>query len=386
MIKGSTNQQEYIALDGYKALADLLEKNVPRREIVDEMIRSGLRGRGGAGFPTGRKWAEALKHDADHKYVICNADEGDPGAYMDRSVLENDPHSVLEGMTIAGLGIGADQGYIYVRAEYPNAVKRLNIAIAAAHKAGLLGERILGTDFSFDIELRLGAGAFVCGEGTALMESIEGRRGMPRNKVYRTAERGLFEKPTIINNVETFTAVNDISTLSARQLDALLNATRRGRRIAFQYRSGQAAQAITRTMDPWGLVNVRDRLYLVGFDIDRDAPRSFRITRVDDIVPVGEATHPRPNEVLQGIVERLLRTGQELIDAHLAIAEGRAYELAAKGVHRADGTWDLTGVDRNWLVRTAAAYAPHAVVLGPSEVREAVIQQLAVAQEVYRGA
>lgn len=204
------NIEEYIALDGYKALADLLEKNVPRREIVDEMIRSGLRGRGGAGFPTGRKWAEALKHDADHKYVICNADEGDPGAYMDRSVLENDPHSVLEGMTIAGLGIGADQGYIYVRAEYPNAVKRLNIAIAAAHKAGLLGERILGTDFSFDIELRLGAGAFVCGEGTALMESIEGRRGMPRNKVYRTAERGLFEKPTIINNVETLANVHHI--------------------------------------------------------------------------------------------------------------------------------------------------------------------------------
>lgn len=189
-----------------------------------------------------------------------------------------------------------------------------------------------------------------------------------------------------LHSAPQFTAVNDISTLSARQLDALLNATRRGRRIAFQYRSGQAAQAITRTMDPWGLVNVRDRLYLVGFDIDRDAPRSFRITRVDDIVPVGEATHPRPNEDLQGFVERLLRTGQELIDAHLTIAEGRAYELAAKGVQRADGTWDLTGVDRNWLVRTAAAYAPHAVVLGPSEVREAVIQQLAVAQEVYRGA
>lgn len=202
--------EEYIALDGYKALADLLERGETRQAIVEEMTKSGLRGRGGAGFPTGRKWAEALKHDADHKYVICNADEGDPGAYMDRSVLENDPHSVLEGMAIAGLGIGADHGYIYVRAEYPNAVKRLNIAIKAAREAGLLGEKILGSDFSFDIELRLGAGAFVCGEGTALMESIEGRRGMPRNKVYRTAERGLFEKPTIINNVETLANVHHI--------------------------------------------------------------------------------------------------------------------------------------------------------------------------------
>ena len=194
------NIEEYIALGGYQALADLLERKATGKEIVDEMTRSGLRGRGGAGFPTGRKWAEALKHDADHKYVICNADEGDPGAYMDRSVLENDPHSVLEGMAIAGLGIGADHGYVYVRAEYPNAVKRLNIAIAAAEELGLLGNNILGSGFSFNIELRLGAGAFVCGEGTALMESIEGRRGMPRNKVYRTAERGLFDKPTIINN------------------------------------------------------------------------------------------------------------------------------------------------------------------------------------------
>lgn len=204
------NIEEYIALGGYQALADLLERKATGKEIVDEMTRSGLRGRGGAGFPTGRKWAEALKHDADHKYVICNADEGDPGAYMDRSVLENDPHSVLEGMAIAGLGIGADHGYVYVRAEYPNAVKRLNIAIAAAEELGLLGENILGSGFSFNIELRLGAGAFVCGEGTALMESIEGRRGMPRNKIYRTAERGLFDKPTIINNVETLSNVHHI--------------------------------------------------------------------------------------------------------------------------------------------------------------------------------
>ena len=160
------NIEEYIALGGYQALAGLLERKATGREIVDEMTRSGLRGRGGAGFPTGRKWAEALKHDADHKYVICNADEGDPGAYMDRSVLENDPHSVLEGMAIAGLGIGADHSYVYVRAEYPNAVKRLNIAIAAAKELGLLGENILGSGFSFNIELRLGAGAFVCGEGT----------------------------------------------------------------------------------------------------------------------------------------------------------------------------------------------------------------------------
>ncbi|NJP40906.1 4Fe-4S binding protein [Oscillospiraceae bacterium HV4-5-C5C] len=194
---------DYIALDGYEALARTLEQMASQSQMVADMRAANLRGRGGAGFNTGRKWAEALKHDARHKYVICNADEGDPGAYMDRSLLENDPHAVLEGMALAGYAIGADHGFIYVRAEYPTAVKRLKIAIAQAEACGLLGEHILGSDFSFKIELRLGAGAFVCGEGTALMESIEGRRGMPRVKEYRTAEKGLFGYPTVINNVET---------------------------------------------------------------------------------------------------------------------------------------------------------------------------------------
>lgn len=198
--------EEYIALDGYTALGKMLTEMKPE-DVINTMVESNLRGRGGAGFPAGRKWAEAFKYDSDKKYVICNADEGDPGAFMDRSILEGDPHSVLEGMAIAGYAIGADQGFIYVRAEYPLAVKRLKEAIEKAKEYGLLGNNILGTGFNFDIELRLGAGAFVCGEGTALMESIEGRRGMPRTKIYRTAQKGLWQKPTVINNVETLANV-----------------------------------------------------------------------------------------------------------------------------------------------------------------------------------
>ncbi|MDO5077396.1 YafY family protein [Corynebacterium sp.] len=190
----------------------------------------------------------------------------------------------------------------------------------------------------------------------------------------------------MLHSAPRFTAVNDISTLSARHLDSLLNATRRGDRIEFQYRSGRAAQTTTRTMDPWGIVNVRDRLYLVGFDIDRDAPRSFRITRVGDIAVIGGGEHPRPDEDLQHVVEKLLRTGQQLIDAHLSITPDRAYELSTRGTQRADGTWDLIGVDQDWLIRTAAAYAPHAVVLSPSEIRDAVVAHLHEAEEEYRGA
>ncbi|WFA10457.1 NADH-ubiquinone oxidoreductase-F iron-sulfur binding region domain-containing protein [Tissierella sp. Yu-01] len=200
------NIEDYIALDGYSALADILMNRSPM-DIIEDMKASNLRGRGGAGFPTGRKWEEATKYDVDQKYMICNADEGDPGAFMDRSILENDPHSVLEGMAIGGYAIGANKGFIYVRAEYPLAVKTLKIAIEQAKELGVLGNNILGTDFSFDIELRLGSGAFVCGEGTALIESIEGKRGMPRTKVFRTAHKGLWQKPTIINNVETYANV-----------------------------------------------------------------------------------------------------------------------------------------------------------------------------------
>ena len=200
------NIKEYIAVDGYFALANCLI-NKKAKDIIEDMKAFGLRGRGGAGFPTGRKWETAFLYDADQKYMICNADEGDPGAFMDRSILENDPHSVLEGMAIGGYSIGADKGFIYVRAEYPLAVRRLRAAIDQAKELGLLGNNILGTGFNFDIELRLGSGAFVCGEGTALIESIEGKRGMPRTKIYRTAHKGLWEKPTIINNVETFANV-----------------------------------------------------------------------------------------------------------------------------------------------------------------------------------
>ncbi|MDD2504145.1 MAG: NAD(P)H-dependent oxidoreductase subunit E, partial [Clostridia bacterium] len=171
--------EEYIAFDGYKALGKALLESTPE-EIINIIKASGLRGRGGAGFPTGLKWEFTAKAEGDKKYILCNADEGDPGAFMDRSVLEGDPHAVLEAMTIAGYAVGADQGYIYVRAEYPIAVKRLNIAIDQAREAGLLGKNIFGTNFNFDIEIRLGAGAFVCGEETALIASIEGKRGEPR--------------------------------------------------------------------------------------------------------------------------------------------------------------------------------------------------------------
>ncbi len=199
---------EYIARDGYRAIAKVLKEMSPE-ELINEIKKSGLRGRGGAGFPTGAKWAFA-SGSTGQKYVCCNADEGDPGAYMDRSVLEGDPHSVLEAMAIAGYAIGSDQGYIYVRAEYPVAVKRLEIAIGQAKKAGLLGKNILGTGFDFDIELRLGAGAFVCGEETALMTSIEGKRGEPRPRPPFPAVKGLFGKPTILNNVETWANIPPI--------------------------------------------------------------------------------------------------------------------------------------------------------------------------------
>jgi len=194
---------EYIAYDGYKALSKVLTEMTPE-QVIEEVKKSGLRGRGGAGFPTGRKWEFAAKSVNDTKYVCCNADEGDPGAFMDRSVLEGDPHSVLEAMAIAGYAIGSNQGYIYVRAEYPIAVKRLNIAIEQAKAYGLLGNNIFGTDFSFNLELRLGAGAFVCGEETALMTSIEGKRGEPRPRPPFPAVKGLWQKPSILNNVETF--------------------------------------------------------------------------------------------------------------------------------------------------------------------------------------
>ncbi|MFV0381931.1 MAG: NADH-ubiquinone oxidoreductase-F iron-sulfur binding region domain-containing protein [Breznakia sp.] len=201
--------EEYIAIDGYLALHKALTQMQPQ-EVIDVVKASGLRGRGGAGFSTGQKWQFAANSDAAQKYVACNADEGDPGAFMDRSILEGDPHCLIEAMAIAAYSIGADRGFVYVRAEYPIAVKRLEIALAQARENGLLGESIFGTDFNFDIEIRLGAGAFVCGEETALITSIEGNRGEPRPRPPFPAVKGLFNKPTVLNNVETYSNIGQI--------------------------------------------------------------------------------------------------------------------------------------------------------------------------------
>ena len=213
---------EYIGTGGYEALGRALTEQTPQ-QVIDAILASGLRGRGGAGFPTGRKWQ--MTHDAVSpdgvKFVCCNADEGDPGAFMDRSVLEGDPHSVIEAMTIAGYAIGASQGYIYVRAEYPIAVHRLQVAIGQAREYGLLGKNIFGTDFDFDLELRLGAGAFVCGEETALMTSIEGKRGEPHPRPPFPANKGLFQRPTLLNNVETYANITWILNNGPDQFAAI---------------------------------------------------------------------------------------------------------------------------------------------------------------------
>ncbi|MHB1155315.1 MAG: NADH-quinone oxidoreductase subunit NuoF [Phycisphaerales bacterium] len=203
------NLNHYIAADGYEALASVLTE-MTQTEVLAQITASGLRGRGGAGFPTGLKWNTVAKVDHPRKFVICNADEGDPGAFMDRAVLESDPHRILEGMAIAGFAVGAERGYIYVRAEYPLAIKRLRQAIRQATRAGLLGNQIMGTPFNFDIEIRLGAGAFVCGEETALIASIEGKRGLPRPRPPYPASYGLWGCPTLINNVETFANIAPI--------------------------------------------------------------------------------------------------------------------------------------------------------------------------------
>jgi len=205
----SESIQEYIAYGGYQALIKAIDTMTPA-EVCKEISEAGLRGRGGGGFPTGKKWSQVLSYSSDIKYVICNGDEGDPGAFMDRSLMEGDPHNIIEGMAIAAYAVGASEGYIYVRAEYPLAVARLNKAIGQAREIGLLGKNILGTGLNFDLHVNQGAGAFVCGEGSALIASIEGERGMPRVKAKRTVEEGLWRKPTVLNNVETFANVRHI--------------------------------------------------------------------------------------------------------------------------------------------------------------------------------
>ena len=224
------NIDEYIAFDGYKSIYKVLTEMTPD-QVIEEISKSGLRGRGGAGFPTGKKWSFAQKEQAEQKYIICNADEGDPGAFMDRSILEGDPHSVIEAMAIAGYSIGATQGYIYVRAEYPIAVQRLKIAIKQAREYGLLGKNIFGLGFEFDVDIRLGAGAFVCGEETALLESIEGKRGQPRVKPPYPASKGLFGKPTVINNVETLANITRIILNGAEWYSSIGTETSKGTKV-----------------------------------------------------------------------------------------------------------------------------------------------------------
>jgi len=253
------NIDEYIAFDGYKALGKVLTEMKPE-DVIQTVMESGLRGRGGAGFPTGLKWKFAAASKAEQKYMICNADEGDPGAFMDRSVLEGDPHAVLEAMTIAGYAVGATEGYIYVRAEYPIAVKRLQIAIKQSREYGLLGKNILDKGFDFDISIRLGAGAFVCGEETALMASIEGMRGEPRPKPPFPAVKGLFGMPTNINNVETFANVPQI----------ILNGAEWFRSIGTEKSPGTKVFALGGKINNTGLVEIpmgttlREIIYDIG--------------------------------------------------------------------------------------------------------------------------
>jgi NADP-reducing hydrogenase subunit HndC len=222
--------EDYIARDGYKAIEKVLFGMTPE-QVVEEMLKSGLRGRGGAGFPTGLKWKFAQQQPKGQKYMVCNADEGDPGAYMDRSTLEGDPHSVLEAMIIAGYAIGATKGFIYIRAEYPLAIHRLQVAIKQATELGLLGKDILGSGFDFEIELRFGAGAFVCGEETALLQSIEGNRGMPRPRPPFPAVKGLWGRPTVINNVETLANIPVIINKGADWFNKIGTATTKGTKV-----------------------------------------------------------------------------------------------------------------------------------------------------------
>ena len=253
------NIEEYIARDGYAALEKVLFEMSPE-DVIAELKTSGLRGRGGAGYPTHLKWDATRKVPGDKKYVVCNADEGDPGAYMDRSILEGDPHSVLEAMAIAGYTIGSDHGFIYIRAEYPLAIGRLETAIKQAKELGLLGDNILGTEFSFDIEIRLGAGAFVCGEETALLASIEGERGMPKPRPPFPSEKGLWNKPTVINNVETWANVPVILTRGGEWFG----------KIGTDKSTGTKVFALTGKINNSGLVEVpmgtplRDIIYNIG--------------------------------------------------------------------------------------------------------------------------
>jgi len=266
--------EEYIARDGYMATAKALTQ-MTSEEIVKVVTDSGLRGRGGAGFPTGKKWELGLKIKSDRKFVVCNGDEGDPGAFMDRSVMEADPHAVIEGMIICAKATESHEGYIYVRAEYPLAVKRLQIAIDQCYEMGLLGKDIFGTRFDFDLAIYQGAGAFVCGEATALMRSIEGKRGMPRPKLWRSAEKGLWDKPTVLNNVETFANIPQI----------ILNGAEWYRSLGTEKSTGTKVFALTGAVNNIGLVEVpmdttlRTIIYDIGGGIKKKG-RKFKAVQL----------------------------------------------------------------------------------------------------------
>lgn len=269
---------DYLSVRGYEALAKVLTEMSPQ-QVIEEVKKSGLRGRGGAGFPTGIKWELTAKEQSDEKFVICNADEGDPGAFMDRSTIEGDPHTVIEGMIIGGYAIGSRRGIVYIRAEYPLAVKRLEKAIRDAREAGFLGERILGSDFSFDIEIRLGAGAFVCGEETALIHSIEGHRGMPRPRPPFPSVQGLFDKPTLINNVETWANIPVIIVDGAEWFSS----------IGTQKSKGTKVFALAGKINNTGLVEVPmgTTLREIIYDIGGGIPNNKKIKAVQTGGPSG---------------------------------------------------------------------------------------------------
>lgn len=263
--------EEYIARDGYKAAAKAI-LHMTSEDIIEEMTKSGLRGRGGAGFPTGRKWDESYRVQDDQKFILCNGDEGDPGAFMDRSIMEGDPHVVIEGMIIGAKAIGATKGYIYVRAEYPLAVQRLQTAIDQAREYGLLGDNIFGTDFCFDIEIYQGAGAFVCGESTALMTSIEGKRGMPRTRPPQSAHKGLWQKPTVLNNVETYANVPLI----------ILNGAEWFRTLGTEKSTGTKVFALSGAINNIGLIEVPMGIPLrkIIYDIGGGVPKGRKFKAV----------------------------------------------------------------------------------------------------------
>ncbi len=320
----SESIEEYIARDGYNALAKALT-NMKPFEVVEEIKKSGLRGRGGAGFPTGLKWEFAYNEKADEKYVVTNADEGDPGAYMDRSIIEGDPHTIIEGMAIAGYAIGASKGYIYCRAEYPIAVKRLQIAIRKARQAGLLGENILGSDYSFDLEIRIGAGAFVCGEETALLNSIEGKRGEPNKKPPYPAQKGLFGKPTIINNVETFANIPFIISEGAEKF----------RRFGTESNPGTKVFSLAGKVITTGLIEVplgttlRNIIYDIGGGIPNN--KKFKGALMGGpsggVVPASQLDTPIDFESLDEIGSMMGSGGMIIMDEDSCIVDIAKYFL-----------------------------------------------------------